>query len=63
MTRATCEMPAPVTVDHGDRWTVFLPNEAGVDVWRAGLRCERHELATGDLSVCHHVEAVREHGE
>ena len=42
-------------VDHGNKWTVFLPNREGVDVFKRGVHmsCEIHKY-----DICTHVDAI-----
>ena len=55
--------PKPTVIDHGDRWTVFLPQYAGVDVFKpvqtsSGVRRQRCEDNPAALN-CPHIKAVR----
>ena len=55
--------PKATVIDHVDRWTVFLPLYAGVDVFKPvqrsngtrPQRCEDHPAALN----CPHIKAVR----
>ena len=38
----TFDKPTVTVVDHGDRWTVFHPFEAGVDVFKRGGHLMSH---------------------
>ena len=56
----TFDKPTVTVVDHGDRWTVFHPFEAGVDVFKRGghlmshiQRCQIHGYYN-----CSHAKAV-----
>ena len=47
-----------MVVDHGNKWTVFLPMQGGVDVFRTTKGLKVCELHLGNS--CRHVKAVEQ---
>ena len=54
----TFDKPTVTVVDHGDRWTVFSPFEAGVDVFKRDGYFHARLCEVHDFYDCDHAKAV-----
>ena len=52
-------MSNTTVIEHGDFVTVFLPEQAGVSVWRTdkgSWRCDEHQIGLG---ACKHIQVLQ----